>query len=78
MNQYTSSIIIKYGDVTRAQEDAKTLHDILSRQGDSLFIDVIAESVGNSVIKFKLNQQDVTFIINNLINELTQAIQERT
>ena len=78
MGNYTSSIINKYGDSERIKEDSKTLMDILQRQGFSLFIDVMAENVGNTVNKHNLDQDNVNNVIKSLTEELTEAIRERT
>ena len=48
MSNYTSSLVNKYGDTSKVRQDAKTLKDILSRQGTSLFIDVIADRAGHA------------------------------
>ena len=68
----------KYGDVDRVKSDVIALNEILMRQGTSLFIDVIAESVGNIALKFKLPSLDSSLIRESIIEELNEAILERT
>jgi len=46
MNQYTSSVIKKYGDSENVPQDVKTIFEILDRQGSSILIDCLAEKVG--------------------------------
>lgn len=76
-NNYVSSITTKYGDVDKVKNDIKTLNEILLRQGTSLLIDVIAESCGNTVNKFKLPSSDRAMLMISLCDELEQAIKER-
>jgi hypothetical protein len=76
--KYTSSITTKYGDIDNVKQDVKTLHDILARQGASLLIDVIAESCGETVSKFKLKSREVMVLRNALCKELMFSINERT
>lgn len=52
--------------------------EILARQGSSLLIDVIAESIGETVNKFKLNSVESKRIRDSLVSELNDAISERT
>lgn len=74
---YISSMTSNYGDTERVRADVKTLNEILSRQGARLLIDVIAESVGNSVIEFKLNEMESRRILESLEIDLREAILER-
>lgn len=78
MNDYISSIVTKYGDITRVKQDVITLNEILARQGASLLIDVIAESVGDAAIKFKFHASDIAMTRIALVDELDEAIKERT
>lgn len=75
--QYTSSIIFKYGDIDRVKQDVKTLNDILDRQGTALLIDVLAEYVGKRVLVFQFNSKDATNLRDALIKDLSEAINER-
>lgn len=74
---YTSSIISKYGDIDKVKTDVKTLNEILSRQGISLLIDVIAEHIGDTVNKFKLGPSDRAMTMITTVDELEAAIKER-
>jgi arginyl-tRNA synthetase len=75
---YTSSIVTKYGDLMNLRADVKTLHDILDRQGASLLVDVIAESIGVAAIRFNMTDEERARAISNVIEELKQSILERT
>lgn len=77
MSNYISSLINKYGDRERVGQDAKTLHEVLQRQGSSLLIDVIAEHAGETSNTFKLQQQDRQKLIESLVAELKNALEER-
>ena len=72
---YTSSIIFKYGDNERVRQDAKALNDIIARQGNALLLDVIAENIGQLVLKYKM---DVKSLKQSLLMDLSDAINERT
>lgn len=76
-HNYTSSITTKYGDIENVKADVKSLHEILARQGSSLLLDCIAEHVGQTVLKFKLNSAEAEKILNNLTGELKESIFER-
>lgn len=76
-NKYISSITTKYGDVENVKADCKILNEILARQGTSLLIDVIAEHIGDTVIKFNLNSVESKRILESNVNELKEAILER-
>lgn len=73
-----SSIVTKYGDLDRVKEDAKTLNEILSRQGASLLIDVIGDHCGETVNKFRLGDADRVRLRDSLVTELKESINERT
>lgn len=66
-----------YGDIDKVKADVKTLNDILSRQGSSLLIDVIAEHCGNFVNTYKLHSSDRAMLIISLVDELAEALKER-
>lgn len=76
-NPYVSSIVTKYGDVENVKRDAKTLREILSRQGSSLLIDVIADSIGEAALKFKFTKSDSAMTMIATVDELESAIKER-
>lgn len=77
-NPYVSSIVSKYGDTNNVKRDTKVLHEILGRQGTSLLIDVIAESVGNTVNQFSLSTDETRRLVGTLVKELNEALNERT
>lgn len=77
MNRYVSSITSKYGDVENVKNDVKILNDILNRQGTSLLIDVIAENVGSSSVKFNFSSKEKHRVIEKLVFELRESINER-
>jgi hypothetical protein len=76
--KYVSSIIFKYGDSDNVSKDVTTLKEILARQGSSLLIDVIANHVGETVIKFNLNNEDSKRLVDSLVNKLKESLLERT
>ncbi len=79
MSEYKSSIICKYGDIDRVKADCKVLHDIISRQGSSLLIDVIAEHLGKRVAKYSgITEKDINRAIASMLTELHDACRERT
>lgn len=77
-SKYISSITTKYGDIDNLRNDTKVLKEILSRQGTSLLMDVIAESCGYTVNKFKLTPKETMRMLNTLVEELVDAVNERT
>lgn len=74
---YVSSITTKYGDVENVRTDVDTLHEIYSRQGSSLLIDVIAEVCGFTANKFNLNSEERARLLETLVAELRESISER-
>jgi hypothetical protein len=74
---YVSSIIFKYGDTDNVKKDVKTLNEILSRQGNNLVIDVLAETIGQQAITFKFTSEECARIRESLLNDLREAINER-
>lgn len=74
---YISSMINTYGDTERVKQDAATLLDIISRQGDSLLVDMIAENCGAVAIKFNMTTQERMTLRDSLISELRSALNER-
>ena len=69
---------MKYGDMQNVKKDVQTLNEILSRQGVSLLVDVIAENIGNIAIKYKLSSEEIKNYSNILLAEISDAINERT
>ncbi len=66
-----------YGDFDVIKIDVKTLHDIINRQGSNLIVDCLAESLGQTVIKFKLSESEANKALDTLLNELEQQTLER-
>lgn len=77
MNEYNSSIIFKYGDIDKVKDDSKVLHDIISRQGSTLLIDVIAEHIGQANLNHNFSDIEKNRILTLTVNELKYAILER-
>ena len=67
----------KYGDVHSVRNNVKTLNEILSRQGNSLLIDTIAESAGRAANRFEMNSDDREKLMGSLTYELSQSLGER-
>ncbi len=67
-----------YGDSDNVTKDSKALYEIISRQGFSLLLEVIAESVGKTVIQYKLKESEIAELKESIITELQNAINERT
>lgn len=67
----------RYGDVDQVRQDVKTLNEIQARQGSNLLIDIIAESCGEAANKFQLNSVERRRLLNDLVEELREAILER-
>lgn len=68
---------MKYGDYDNVTKDSKVLNEILSRQGTSIFLEIIAEHIGQTNLKFKLSDDDSTRLMNNILTELKADILER-
>lgn len=69
---------MRYGDYDNVTKDSKALFDILQRQGSGLLLEVIAEQVGKTALATKLNAADIRRLKVSLVNELCDAIDERT
>ena len=66
-----------YGDFDNIKTDVKTLHDIINRQGSSLVVDCLAESLGQTAIKFKLSEAESNDALDSLLNGLKEQTLER-
>ena len=77
MSNYISSIINKYGDTSRVEQDMKTLIDIQMRQGSALLIDLIAESAGRNANQLKLSDADRKRLVESMCKDLRDAMLER-
>lgn len=75
---YTSSIIFKYGDTENVKNDVRLLRDIMKRQGMSLLIDAMAEYSAENVLKFKISSIEAEKLNAGIVNELREALNERT
>ena len=53
-------------------------YEIIGRQGTSLILDCLASHIGSHAIKFKLSHEEILRVKNSVIEELTEAINERT
>jgi hypothetical protein len=69
---------MRYGDTDKVRQDVKTLNDILRRQGSNLLIDVLAEYIGETSLQYKFNSIDIDRLKQSILNELKEAINERT
>ena len=67
----------EYGDVENIKADLKTLNEILGRQGQNLFVDVLAEAIGNACLIFKLNALERERLLDGACADLKNAISER-
>ena len=72
-DQYTSSIIINYGDLESVENDFKTLKNIHARQGTFILLERLANYIGD------LNQVSGSgeFLRDELLQELRYLINER-
>lgn len=77
MNKYISSIMSLYGDTDNIKKDINTLNDIISRQGDLLLLDVIAENAGQAAIKFNMSIDERNRLVNTILDHLSNALSER-
>lgn len=79
---YISSIVTRssmltpdrYGDAENVEKDAKTIAEILSRQGSSLLIDALSHHSGKIANQLKLNESDRKWLLNSLVEELKNAL----
>lgn len=76
-SKYTTSIISKYGDAENVKTDGKAVIEILSRQGTSFAIDMIAEYVGTIANTYKATDDERRRLLISLSEEFKNAIQER-
>lgn len=77
MNTYTSSIIFKFGDTDNVKKDSLTLREILSRQGTSLIIDVLADVTAESIDRVNTTKIERQRLVNSILTELQNALDER-
>lgn len=75
---YSSRGYQVYGDADSVVKDAVSLTEIIERQGFDIVLESIANYVGNTVVKFKLSQDEVEAIKSSLRMSLIELIDERT
>lgn len=66
-----------YGDFDNIENDVKTIHNIISRQGTILLADCIAEHIGQTSLKFDLSFDESKLALKMLIQELEEQTLER-
>ena len=66
-----------YGDFDNIKSDVETLHDIINRQGTSLVVDCIAESIGTTASKFHLTYDYSKKALDSILAELKEQTLER-
>lgn len=74
---YVSSIVGKYGDLPEVRTDSKVLHEIIERQGMRILIDMIANYCGANAIHWNFNEAERAQLINNVTQEMREALAER-
>lgn len=74
---YESSMVSKYGDIENVKADAKTVNEILDRQGSSFLLDLVAEHSGRCAIKFSMSQHERETLVKSLVDELKESLLER-
>lgn len=67
-----------YGDYDNVTRDAKQLTDILARQGSGIFLEVLADSLGDSANKFSLTPVEVQRVVDANCVEYRELVAERT
>lgn len=67
-----------YGDPDNVKSDTKVLRDILSRQGCDIFLETIADVVGENCIRFGHGEKEIAAIKDGLRMSLSELIDERT
>lgn len=73
MSNYTSSIIINYGNLESVENDFKTLKDIHTRQGTFILLERLANYIG------EVNQVSNSgeYLRDKILDELRYLINER-
>ena len=67
-----------YGDIDAVRNDAKTISDILGRQGIPFALDCIAECIGKTSLLFSFTENENMRILHTTLEDLKSAILERT
>lgn len=68
---------MKYGDYDNVGKDATIIREIMSRQGNALLLECIADSIGESRIKFNLTFEEARRVMDETLAELKADISER-
>lgn len=66
-----------YGNLETLKNDSKSLESIINNQGMAFVVDVIANHIGESSIKFKLDSAESQRLASSVIKDLEAAISER-
>lgn len=74
---YVSSITSRYGDLDRVKADARTITDIMNRQGTTFVVDSLAEYLAQGVNDLKLSEENRGNVVKSVMNELREALLER-
>ena len=68
---------MKYGDYDNVAKDSKAIYDIQARQGNTLILECIAETIGKACSKFNLSDEEKQHLLDTTIAELKEEILER-
>jgi hypothetical protein len=68
----------EYGDLENRKQDIKALEDMISRQGLNFIVDVVSNSIGETVLKYKLDKTEVKRLRDSLLADFKNAINDRT
>ena len=68
---------MKYGDYESVSKDAKTIYEIIERQGDAILFECIAEKIANACQKFNLSEREKCEFIRKKLNEFDEEVFER-
>jgi len=66
-----------YGDVDNVSRDVKALHDIIARQGSHLVTACLAESIGNTALKFGFTFNASKRVLESVVEDLREQTLER-
>ena len=69
---------MKYGDYDNVTKDVKAINEIIGRQGSLIVLEVLAERIGQSVLRFHLDNKETENLKNSLILDLKEELNERT
>ena len=66
-----------YGDYDNVTKDAKAIYDIQSRQGNSLILECVAETLGKTCSKFNMTEKERMRVVGQLLGEFKELMLER-